>query len=584
MIRVGLLVLFIALTGLAEGQELKIERSQKLVEEQGKRYYLHTVRPGETLFSICKLYGVDMQLVRDGNGLIDNVLSVNVVLKIPYVEPYRPLDDKFYYHRMKPKETLYSLSRKFGVRMKRILKDNPEYEEGRPIATGSIVRLALKQINRDVLNAELEWEKRQMQLQQETKEPLGKQIETIPVKPREEVDDVVAQVGDTVYPFIENSFPPTKELRVALLLPFYLDENKLPVEGEIQVDSVGVNVNDERFRLHGKSEQFVQFYEGFLLALDSLKREGYTIHLNVYDTEKRVDKMEQIATDLNYFAPQLIVGPVYANVFEALAKRLVNKSVPMVYPLSTRVEGLECFPNLIQVNSSVAVLLERMARWIGEQDQASRVLAIDTKLIARSAEEEQQLVALTREYAVGKPFSTITWQGNMVLDSLKEQFDPEQENIVLLPSVNQAVASQVLPVLTALAGQYKITLLGFPEWLKFSALDDETFFKLNVKLFMNSYVDYQTEAAKDFSAKHRAYFYSEPTYLSNRAFDIGMFFIPRIAANWGTWRNNLLQEGGEGLFTRFKFKELQPGGGIENQAFFLVHFTSDYEIRVTPVE
>ena len=71
-----------------------------------------------------------------------------------------------------------------------------------------------------------------------------------------------------IYPFIENSFSPTKELRVALLLPFYLDENKLPVEGEIQVDSVGVNVNDERFRLHGKSEQFVQFYEGFLLALD----------------------------------------------------------------------------------------------------------------------------------------------------------------------------------------------------------------------------------------------------------------------------------------------------------------------------
>ena len=62
---------------------------------------------------------------------------------------------------MKPKETLYSLSRKFNIKMKRILKDNPEYDVSRPIAEGAVVKLALRQIDRNVLEAELRWEKRQ---------------------------------------------------------------------------------------------------------------------------------------------------------------------------------------------------------------------------------------------------------------------------------------------------------------------------------------------------------------------------------------------------------------------------------------
>lgn len=90
---------------------------------------------------------------------------------------------------------------------------------------------------------------------------------------------------------------------------------------------------------------------------------------------------------------------------------------------------------------------------------------------------------------------------------------PHTENIILFPTVNEAAASRVLPVLSALPDSYKITVVGFPDWLKFTTLGDDVFFKLNVKLFMNSYVDYQSEAARKFAEQHRKYFYSEPTRL-----------------------------------------------------------------------
>ena len=107
------------------------------------------------------------------------------VLRIPVVEPFKSIDDKFYYHRMKPKETLYSLSRKFNIKMKRILKDNPEYDVSRPIAEGAVVKLALRQIDRNVLEAELRWEKRQAkEVQQARREEMEKHEKVIQIHSR----------------------------------------------------------------------------------------------------------------------------------------------------------------------------------------------------------------------------------------------------------------------------------------------------------------------------------------------------------------------------------------------------------------
>ena len=180
MVRFILVFLLLGLTGYVGAQEIKIEKSTEKIVYQGKSYYLHTVKAKETLFSICKAYGVSVDEVKILNDKSDNALSIGDVLRIPVVEPFKSIDDKFYYHRMKPKETLYSLSRKFNIKMKRILKDNPEYDVSRPIAEGAVVKLALRQIDRNVLEAELRWEKRQAkEVQQARREEMEKHYDNI---------------------------------------------------------------------------------------------------------------------------------------------------------------------------------------------------------------------------------------------------------------------------------------------------------------------------------------------------------------------------------------------------------------------
>ena len=97
-----LLFLFLLLwsCGQVLGQGTAVTKSNDIVVIRGKSYYLHTVQPGQTLYSICKAYGANIDEVKSLNDKKDNALSLYEVLKVPYTDPFVQQDDKFYYHKV----------------------------------------------------------------------------------------------------------------------------------------------------------------------------------------------------------------------------------------------------------------------------------------------------------------------------------------------------------------------------------------------------------------------------------------------------------------------------------------------------
>ena len=397
---------------------------------------------------------------------------------------------------MKPKETLYSLSRKFNIKMKRILKDNPEYDVSRPIAEGAVVKLALRQIDRNVLEAELRWEKRQAkEVQQARREEMEKyeksHSNTFPPA-RDSLEGMVQQVvGDTVF-VIPEVAREQRHVKVALMLPLYVKENKLPLsEEEIPVDTLGVNIRNEHWRLSSRTEPFLQFYQGVLMAVDSLKRLGYTIDLYVYDTERDPNTVQRLVGELNLLSPDLIIGPVYANTYKAVAEQLGNRTIPMIFPLSSRGGDLVRFPNFVQLNTSTVSLVEEMADWIVANGTQAHLINIIPDGGGRASRpprppggagppaRESRLTDLVRTRLQANGMEDMTncqWRPQMHLDSLRKVMRLGVENIILFPTINEAAASRTLPVLSALADQFRITVIGFPDWLKFTSIDEEVLF------------------------------------------------------------------------------------------------------------
>lgn len=359
-------------------------------------------------------------------------------------------------------------------------------------------------------------------------------------------------------------------VKVALLLPFSAKDYPTFVDSLAEVYPA---------KISARSEQFISFYEGILLAVDSLRNKGCKIELHVYDTERSTEKIDDITRQIDHFAPDLIIGPVYGSVYKQMAENIRKTTVPMVYPLSSRSENFGEYPNFVQVNTSVHTIVNAMADWLRKQSAVANIIQIDLGSEG-GMEDEAERKFLTERLHEIHGVKTFNWNvADVPLDLLRAKLLPDRENIIVLPTIKEADVSKVLPILTALSDGYRITVLGFPEWQNFSSVDHETYFKLNTKIFTYSYVDYSSSAAQDLIRKYHQYFYTEPNSLVFKAFDIGIYFIDLAVK----YRDRTLEAidyyPAAGGFSRFRFEKMKDQAGKENHGLFIVNYGSDYKLK-----
>ena len=592
-----LLFLFLLLwsCGQVLGQGTAVTKSNDIVVIRGKSYYLHTVQPGQTLYSICKAYGANIDEVKSLNDKKDNALSLYEVLKVPYTDPFVQQDDKFYYHKVLKGETFYSIARLYKIKPKRLLKFNEGYAQNQPLAVGAVVKLPLAEIDLSVLGEE------------EIEASVGKKQEIRPVRPvrNESVKKVEeASVTDILQDALmqkneKTEQEPEKETTTVIgatdkmEIPDYISEVVMPVDPFVKVALllpfsakdypvfVDTLVEKMPVQISARSEQFISFYEGVLLAVDSLKNQGYKVNLKVFDTERSAEKMYTMVDEIDRFHPDLIIGPVYGSVYKALMDDLTNKNIPVIYPLSSRSEEFGVYPDFIQVNPSMKALTVAMSDWLREEAEEANLVCLNLtgNEVSHSDLED---IRLFKEYMhrIGS-MNFYDWNTSAVpLDGLRLQLLPDRENIIILPTTKEAEVSKILPVLSALTDGYRITVVGFPEWQAFTSVDHETYFKLNTKIFTYSYVDNTTEPAKRFAFKYRKYFYTEPNNLAYKAFDMSLYFIELAAKYRDRTLDALEFYPRNGDFSRFYFQKMEGKAGKENQGFYIVNFGSDYRLKI----
>ncbi len=91
----------------------------------GKTFVLHKVAPKETLYAISKRYNSTLSEIYAANPDSKDGLKIDAVLKIPYKKLAAPVKvSNEGIHTVQPKETMFSISRKYGVSLADIKKWN----------------------------------------------------------------------------------------------------------------------------------------------------------------------------------------------------------------------------------------------------------------------------------------------------------------------------------------------------------------------------------------------------------------------------------------------------------------------------
>lgn len=314
------LFVFTALGVKSQGTPAEIKKTDEVQIVDGKKFYIHIVEKGQTLFSIARTYGVRYQETTIKSDI--DKLSIGDTVWVPVREEIPVVDIYFNYYEVKPGETLYSLTKRYNISETDLKSVNPELDTA-VLKAGQIIKIPrLTENIKEAFDAidSIENEDQFTGLDSIIEEEwTGKII----IKPRKSKQDIY----------------------VTLMMPFHLD-----LIDQISTSKFDI---DQRRKKNYKSFEFLQFYEGILMGLEKLEQQGYSVVLNVYDVEQNdSEKVKVLFEKEEVQTSDFIIALLYQSAFNTAANLARKYNTFIINPLSERADIIENNPYVIKYSPS----------------------------------------------------------------------------------------------------------------------------------------------------------------------------------------------------------------------------------------
>lgn len=485
----------------------------------------HIVLPKETKFGIARKYGMTVKELNAVNPNVDELqpgMMIRVGTEVLEDEPVIILDDRFRFYEVKPQETLFSLTRRFGVSMDSLKQLNPALKDG--LKFGMILKVP--------------------------ENPGGRNFD----------DDAFTEMGTEPNTKLDlaNEINNRRPKEIVLMLPYHL--NKIE---EDSIRSYRKTIMDERVvRIS------LDFYSGVLMALDKAKSMGISTNLRVYDTKQNVSDVATIINTNNFNNVDAVIGPLLQEPTEAVAQRLENKNIPVINPLSNR--SMRGYQNLFQSIPSEEFMKDAMLDFIGRNAEGKNVVLVADGKAFKVKGEIMNILPSVR---------SVTPTNNYVSDAAIEKVLSSGANLVILESENVNLVSSVTAALNRLARNYDITLLTTNKTNAFENDIVSNNHLGNLKFHYPSVdKEYDSEATRSFNEKYIERFKVEPNRYAIRGYDLTMDVLLRLASAEDLYESFERYPGYTEYYeSKFHYTP-NTNGGFTNDAIYILKINKDLTI------
>ena len=410
--------------------------------------------------------------------------------------------------------------------------------------------------------------------------------------------------------------PHDEEYKVALMVPLFLE----------QVTEEFFLSEPSNKTLDTKPFSFLDFYEGFMIAADSVANSrGMNLELKVFDVDNSIAKAEEAIKDPWLEDVDLIVGPFYFKPFEVVRYFAAERNVLIINPITPRSNIVEDNPNVVKIKPSLSsqmFLLDSIIRrdyhsnnvFIISKDGTSNadVISEIENVVRRNIDdfsyvsnkhivdvikknhrrwkylkiEFQESDFLTDNISLDINIlknnleDSVAFRNNVVTidysrDSLKlvkNYASALRNNLFIVYGTDKVFANEIVNKVTKLTENYQLTVIMLPEWGKYDGLFNENLMKMHAIYFDDAFIDYDNIRVGSFLCKFRDRFSSEPSGYAFLGFDIGWYFLNALH-HYGDdmkmcipyYRIPLLQ-------TEFRFKQESETSGYENTFWNVYQF------------
>ncbi|MCF6364635.1 MAG: LysM peptidoglycan-binding domain-containing protein [Bacteroidales bacterium] len=591
--------------------QTEIKKSDETAIINNQKYYLHKVEAGQTLYSICKAYNVSQKDVAKANNILTSSIKIGQILKMPIVNKEEKDSPDFIFHKVTAGETLYALSKKYNVSVEDIIMHNVDAKYG--IKTDQVLKIPnIKKGNFDYEDENIYYytvekgntlfsisQKFGMPIRQivlfnpETKNGL-KAGQTLKI-PKTNYDiserlpinnDTEIQIYEHLY-FEEEGITPcnkfvynkTMSFNIVLLLPLHLDRNVYYIS----------NYKDEKDKMFYKNTKvFFELYEGILLALQTLKKQGLSINLSVYDTKNDSKTVNDIMKSLNYNDVDLIIGPVYSANVKIATNYAKNNRINLISPLSQNIDLIKNNPFVYQVVPSTEMRIKKTSDMFGRMHDTSIVM------IHNGTEKEKKLINIYKNKLVqSSSFQETTNAISLKTvnynkggeETIEDALSVGVQNVIVIPSDEEVFITQVVDKLNLLSETYDIKLVGSPNWESFQNINLKHLKDLSFHYISPVFRNYSNPEVKKFVAEYRTTFETEPSIYSFEGYDI-MYYFANALRKYGRHFQFCLSPGDaipdkNGIVFDFDFVRTNKNGGFENNGMFILEYSENFQKQKT---
>ena len=346
------------------------------------------------------------------------------------------------------------------------------------------------------------------------------------------------------------------ELNIGLILPFQLHKQEPPKQAYLYTD----------------------FYKGFLLALDSIKNTTRRkINVKVYDTQHNLNVTDSLLALPEMRDLTVVVAPSEPQQLARINKFGQQNGIDVLNCFSTKNDDYQNNPNVYQVNIPTKDLAENVMRWMDDELGECSVIYLEDP----DAEDKDIFTDFRAHIAArGISYSSITVTGELSYDRLSREMNPGTRYVFIPSSGSKNLLKKVVRALKQ-AKQERfdcdMVMLGYPEYVLYLKDYQDDLQTIDTYMF-SRFFNAKGFRTRDFDTLYRRWFGGETlTAYPNMGllgYDTAMFIVQAFNET-GSMGTAPLHKG---IQTSFRFERQNNWGGYVNQAFDIVHFTTDHTI------
>lgn len=526
------------------GETLRIPQSK---DNNGPQY--HTIQPGETLYGLMKRYDVTVEAICKANpGLSEsNFRSGQVIIipaadktaDLPIIQSDQPASQSVVIpqqsyrdiHKVKRRETIYSICREYGITEEELIAANPELKTEK-LKRGKYIRI-----------------------------PFHKQM---PVAPVVTPGESAMPTNSELFERINSDTKRKNQLKVAVMLPFMLN---------------GGN--------QGEQMRMVEYYQGVLMAINELKKNGTSFDIHTYDTQNNATTVRQILARSEMKDMDLIIGPGHATHIPAISAFSKQNKIRLVVPFTSKCDEVFGNPYLYQVNTPQSYLYSEVYEHFLRKFRGNNIIFVDA---GDGETDKREFIGGFKQELKDQhiPFREINANSK---ESIEQALQAGTENILIPTSGSNIALIKLLPYLKALKlswkaeetpDKYSLHLFGYPEWQTYTTDHLDDFYTFDTYFYTSFYANNLSVSVVNFQKEFRQWYHKEilntyPKY-AILGYETAHYLLKGLSLYGNKLEQHLNNIQVTPIQTSFRFERVSNWGGFINKKVFFIHFTKDHEL------